>query len=75
MSKEKSPVPTTVFPPTQHVIFGSIIWAMLALLYYLFLGLPIDNSDGTFVRPYWYRIGIYIFQTLPIATTGFFVLA
>ena len=74
MSKEKSPVPTTVFPPTQYVIFGSIIWAILALLYYLFLGLPTDNSDGTFVRPYWYRIGIYIFQTLPIAATGFLCL-
>jgi hypothetical protein len=74
MSKAKSPVPPTVFPPTQYVIFASIFWAILALLYYLFLGLPTDTVDGVLVRPYWYRIGIYVFQTLPIATTGFLCL-
>jgi hypothetical protein len=74
MSKAKSPVPTTVFPPTQYVIFASICWAILALLYYLFLGLPTDTLNGVLVRPYWYRIGIYVFQTLPIAITGFLCL-
>jgi hypothetical protein len=74
MIKAKSPAPKPVFPSTQHVIFTSIFWAILALLYYLFLGLPTDTLDGEFVRPYWYRIGIYLFQTLPIALTGFLCL-
>jgi hypothetical protein len=74
MIKAKSPVPKPVFPSTQHVIFTSIFWAILALLYYLFLGLPTDTLDGEFIRPYWYRIGIYLLQTLPIALTGFLCL-
>jgi hypothetical protein len=77
MSKAKSPVPIAAFPPIQYVILASIIWVILALLYYLFLGLPTENTenlDGELVRPSWYRIGIYIFQTLPIATTGFLCL-
>ncbi len=74
MNKAKSPVPTKIFPPTQYVILGSITWIILSFLYYLFLGLPTDTLDGAFVRPPWYRIGIYVLQTLPIAVTGFLCL-
>lgn len=74
MSKASSPDSKSVFPPTQYVILASIIWAALSLLYYLFLGLPTETSGEELVRPYWYRIGIYVFQTLPIAFTGFLCL-
>jgi hypothetical protein len=74
MSKSSSSDSKSIFPPTQYVILGSIIWAILAILYYLFLGLPTETSGEDLVRPYWYRIGIYIFQTIPIAFTGFLCL-
>jgi hypothetical protein len=74
MSKASSSDPSSIFPPTQYVILGSIIWGILAILYYLFLGLPTETSGEELVRPYWYRIGIYVFQTIPIALTGFLCL-
>lgn len=74
MSKASPSDSKPIFPPTQYVILGSIIWAILSILYYLFLGLPTESSGEELVRPYWYRIGIYVFQTIPIAFTGFLCL-
>jgi hypothetical protein len=74
MNKGSSPVSKSVFPPIQFVILISITWAILSVLYYLFLGLPTEDTGEGFARPYWYRIGIYVFQTLPIAFSGFLCL-
>lgn len=76
MSKSKSSSTTnSSFPPTQYVILAGITWAAAALLFYLLFNAPTEQiAKDTFVRPSWYRIGTYIFQTVAIAASGFLCL-
>lgn len=75
MSKTKPSAPSpSSFPPTQSVIVGGIALAALALLFYLLFSAPDIAADGTAVRPSWYRIGTYVFQTIAIAISGFLCL-
>ncbi len=76
MSKSKSSSTTnSSFPPTQYVILAGITWAVAALLFYLLFNAPTEQiAKDTFVRPGWYRIGTYIFQTVAIAASGFLCL-
>lgn len=55
-------------------MFGGIIWIAFSILYYLFLGLPTEKVGEVFVRPFWYRIGIYIVETVPILAASFLCL-
>jgi hypothetical protein len=82
MTKAKSPSPSGI--PTQNIIWAAIGWAALALLFYLFLSAPTDGPYPikpeecasitkpimVTVRPNWYRLGTYIFQTVAIVCAG-----
>ncbi|AFY71042.1 hypothetical protein Pse7367_2789 [Thalassoporum mexicanum PCC 7367] len=65
MSKTKS----SSLLPTQYVVLGGIIWAVLSLLFYLLFSPPTVEVNGELLRPGWYRIGTYIFQTVAIAVS------
>jgi len=80
MTKAKSPSPSGI--PTQTIIWAAIGWAALALMFYLFLSAPTDGPytikpedcakaiKDVNVRPNWYRLGTYIFQTVAIVASG-----
>ncbi|MBD2187721.1 hypothetical protein H6F41_06135, partial [Pseudanabaena sp. FACHB-723] len=79
MNKDKS---SSSGISTQSIIWAAIAWAILALMFYLFLSAPTDSMGGIkpeecdkvikdlSVRPNWYRYGTYIFQTIAIAVSG-----
>lgn len=54
----------------QNIIFFSIGWAVLALLYYLLFGAKIPSADGVETRAEWYVIGTNIFEALAYLGAG-----
>lgn len=80
MSRAKSSSPAGI--STQSIIWAALGWAILALMFYLFLSAPTDGPHiikpeecnkvvkDLIVRPNWYRYGTYIFQTIAIAFSG-----
>lgn len=80
MSRAKSSAPSGI--PTQSIVWAAIAWAAMALMFYLFLSAPTEGPHiikpeecekvvkDFIVRPNWYRIGTYIFQTVAIACSG-----
>ena len=53
-SNNKSTTVSTFFTG-QKVVYGGVIWAVSALLFFLLFGIGED-------RPFWYTIGTYIFE-------------
>lgn len=80
MSRAKPSSPAGI--STQSIIWAALGWAILALMFYLFLSAPTDGPHiikpeecnkvvkDLIVRPNWYRYGTYIFQTIAIAFSG-----
>jgi len=80
MSRAKSSTPSGI--STQQIVWAAIAWAVISLMFYLFLSAPTEVipaikpedcenvvKDIAF-RPNWYRFGTYIFQTVAIAASG-----
>jgi len=80
MSRAKSSTPSGI--STQQIVWAAIAWAVISLMFYLFLSAPTEVipaikpedcanivKDLAF-RPNWYRFGTYIFQTVAIAASG-----
>lgn len=80
MSRAKSSTSSAI--STQQIVWAAIAWAVISLMFYLFLSAPTEVvpaikpencenvvKDFTF-RPNWYRFGTYIFQTVAIAASG-----
>lgn len=56
MSKSnKKETPTSTFFTGQRVVYGGVVWAVSALLFFLLFGIGEE-------RPLWYTIGTYIFE-------------
>jgi hypothetical protein len=63
------------YPPkslltTQNIVLASIVWGMLALLYFLLFSAKIPGADGTQSRAAWYVIGTNIFEALAYLSAG-----
>ncbi len=49
---------------THHIILVSIVWAVLALLYFLLFSAKVPTVDGIAKRPEWYVMGTNILEAL-----------
>ena len=47
---------------TKEIIFFSIAWGVLALLYFLLFSARVPGADGVVKRPEWYVLGTNIFE-------------
>jgi hypothetical protein len=57
-TSEKSSTSTSLLSAQTLVIVG-IVWAVMALLFFLLFSVPLSQDDGL---PPWYSIGTYIFE-------------
>ena len=57
-TSEKSSTSTSLLSAQTLVIVG-IVWAVMALLFFLLFSVPLSQEDGL---PPWYSIGTYIFE-------------
>jgi hypothetical protein len=56
-TSEKSSTPTSFLSAQTLVILG-VVWAVLALLFFLLFSVPVEGEE----LPLWYSIGTYIFE-------------
>jgi len=49
---------------THHIILFNIVWAVLALLYFLLFSAKVPGADGIAKRPEWYVMGTNILEAL-----------
>ncbi len=54
-NKKDTPASASIFFTGQRVVYGGVVWAVSALLFFLLFGIGED-------RPLWYTIGTYIFE-------------
>ncbi|MGL5065467.1 MAG: hypothetical protein ACRC62_36310 [Microcoleus sp.] len=57
-TSEKSSTSSSLFSAQSLVIIG-IIWAVMALLFFLLFSVPLSQEEGL---PLWYSIGTYVFE-------------
>ncbi len=57
-TSEKSSTSPSLFS-AQNLVIAGIIWAVMALLFFLLFSVPLSKEEGL---PLWYSIGTYIFE-------------
>lgn len=55
---DKSSSSPKAFPSVQTLVLTQIVWAVLALLFFLLFSVPLPGQD----RPLWYSIGTTVFE-------------
>jgi hypothetical protein len=56
-TSEKSSTPKS-FLSAQTIVITGIVWAVLALLFFLLFSVPLPGED----LPFWYSVGTYVFE-------------
>ncbi|MDJ0617638.1 MAG: hypothetical protein QNJ63_12995 [Calothrix sp. MO_192.B10] len=54
----------------QQIMLFNIVWAVLALLYFLLFSAKVPGADGIAQRPEWYVMGTNIFEALAYLVAG-----
>lgn len=57
-TSEKSSTSPSLFS-AQNLVIAGIIWAVMALLFFLLFSVPLSKEEGL---PLWYSIGTYVFE-------------